>query len=68
VESENLSVDLEKNGHFVMKVGYLHTKIIVFGENSADRKLRYMYSRLRERKGSHRRKTVFCRPSHTGKS
>jgi hypothetical protein len=30
VESENLPVDLEKNGHFVMKVGYLRNKIIVF--------------------------------------
>jgi hypothetical protein len=32
VESENLSVDLERNGHFVMKFGYLCNKIIVFWE------------------------------------
>jgi hypothetical protein len=31
-EKENLSVDLEKTGRFVMKFGYLHNKIIVFGK------------------------------------
>jgi hypothetical protein len=30
VESENLSMDLEKNGHIVSEFGYLHNKIIVF--------------------------------------
>jgi hypothetical protein len=34
VESENLSVDLEKNGHFVMRVSYPRNKIIVFWEKN----------------------------------
>ncbi len=40
-----------------MKVGYLHNKIIVFWEKTyADGKLSYVYYRLWETKGSHRRK------------
>ncbi len=40
-----------KNGHFVMKFGYLLNKTIIFGEkNSADRKLRYVHCRLQEKR------------------
>jgi hypothetical protein len=35
-----LSVDLEKNGHFVKNLGYLCNKDL--GKNSADENLRYL--------------------------
>jgi hypothetical protein len=50
VEFKNLSFDLKKMVTLFQNLVICTAKSLFFGENSADRKLRYIYCRLRENK------------------